>query len=176
MGNRIKHIATAICVATLVFSLSWSLQILSWLLPLLFADDKVWHALNWTDQTAEISLTIRVCYALLWSVLLATGWTLTYFTIRLMLTLRKGHYFSLNTAYLIKAVGGTLSMFALNDTLFATLSPVILSLNAANGPAALQYWFDSGDITMFICGLGFVLVGVVAKEAFKIAQENESFL
>lgn len=55
-------------------------------------------------------------------------------------------------------------------------APLQERVEGSVGYVAPSYYFDPGDITVFLCGVGFFLVGWLLQEGGRIEAENRGFV
>lgn len=65
---------------------------------------------------------------------------------------------------------------ATTSLLAGAVSPMIRSWHNAGGHLPLRFWYDSGNLGLAFSGLAFFFLGLVMREAIRIARENEEFV
>lgn len=181
--RRLRRVATLLQYAVLAFVTFWSYLLLDWAIPVIFTD--AIHTHRFVETGAEVTVLMRVIYGGLWLSVLVAGWVGAAFAVRMSRQIRAGHYFTDKTARDIKWLGLSLVAAMICDTILAAFghsvltwgnAPKVPGLPGSIGYVPPSYYFDSGDITVMLCGIGFFLVGWLLQEGGRIEAENRGFV
>jgi len=175
--NKIRRLSTVALVCILPMLIYYPYEALSWNLDLSFLDWGRWTRNDrWVDPSAEIALSTRIVFFCVWLVPTVLGW-LAYATGASMLwLLRGGTVFDFRIANRLVWVGLLIFGSATTSLVAGAVSPMIRSWHNAGGHLPLRFWYDSGNIGLAFSGLAFFFLGLVMREAIRIARENEEFV
>ncbi len=147
-----------------------------WALNDALLEPERWLEDSWVDPNAVIASSTRWVFFALWTLPVVCG-TYGYLSgVRLALTVRTGVLFEPKVARLLMHMGGGVTASALTKIFAACLSPMIKSWHNPDGPLPLRFWYSSEDYGLVVCGIGFIVMGLVIQEAIKLARENEAFV
>lgn len=189
MTQRITYMSTAIMILAALFWLFWIYWVTGWMLKLTF-NDTFWNGLRLVESHAERSITGRLGYACLSVATLITGCAAFAAGLNLLNHIRRGHYFTVGSCRAIRWFGIALLAAMAMDTVFDTLDHVFLSWDNTNTAVTLEngslslarpfipprFEFDSGDISLALCGLGFALLGYVLEIARGLEDETRAYV
>jgi len=175
--DKIRTLSTIGMVLMAPMLLYYPYHGLAWNLELSFLDPGAWTRNNhWVDPDAQIAMATRVVFFVLWALPTFFGWLAYFVGFRMLWLLRSGAVFDLRIAQSLRWLGA-LIFGSSGIALFAgAVSPMIRSWHNASGPLPLRFWYDSGNIGMIFCGLAFLFLGIVLREAIGIAEENRGFI
>jgi hypothetical protein len=147
-----------------------------WQLNMAFWDPQRWLNSGWVENGAVIAPMTRIVYFLMWSPAVVAGVLSLLAAGRVALFFRNGILFDDRVARAIKSVGQFTIASSAIHVFAACLSPMIVSWHNPSGPLPMRFWFSSAHCSLIFCGMGFLLLGVVMREAIKIARDNEGFV
>ncbi len=173
---RIRLLCNLTILTLIPMALYYGYDSLGWALNEALLKPERWLNDGWVNPEAKIALLTRWIFLVFWSVPTVFGLLSIYFALRLALLVRKGVLFDLRVASWVIAVGVTVAASGAAKILAACVSPMIKSWHNPEGPLPLRLWFGSEEFGLIFCGLGFVLMGLVLREAIKLARENEAFV
>lgn len=175
---RIRTISTVLIVLVSSFFIVWITQLLGWLVPFLFQGAMQDHP--WVEPGVEVSLGQMIAYGALWFTVVGISCAAFWVALRLLFDLRAGAYFSIEACQKVQRFGLTLVGVMVADTVLGlAIAPILTWGNDPNGPIGqrgFEYYYDSGDITIALCGLGFYSLGWVFQAGFEIERENREFV
>lgn len=175
--NKIRIMSTVAMAVMLPMLIYYPFEALSWNLELSFLDPGKWTRRDsWVDPNAQIATATRVVFFIIWlipTVFGALGYFVGFSTLFLV---RRGVVFDQRVARRLRAMGVLIFLSCTASLLAGAVSPMIRSWHNADGPLPLRFWYDSGNIGMAFCGLAFLFLGLVMREAIYIARENEEFI
>jgi hypothetical protein len=93
-----------------------------------------------------------------------------------LILLRQGIVFDTRISRQLSVMGIMIFSSSTLALLAGALSPMVRSWHNADGPLLLRVWYSSGDVGLAFCGLAFLFLGLVMREAIRIARENEEFI
>ena len=181
--RRLNLIANLLIYAIYLFTAYWVTRLLIFLIPQVFTDQIYRSGL--VEPEAVVTLTMRMAYGFLWFVVVALGLLTAFFALRMLRLIKQKQYFSQETAANLQRVGWVLAASMIADTILSAFIPTILSWNNAPfdpnvvgsiGNIAPRYYYDPGDITAFLCGISFFLIGWLLEEGRRIEAENKEFI
>lgn len=184
---RVRRLTWLMSVLTFAFLIYWSGRILTWLIPFLFQNGIQSH--RWVEADVIVTFGQKAAYGLVWGVMLGLTWFTFWAALHMLKALHAGQFFEADTCKRIQRLGLALSATMVGDTILAAVTPPLLTWNNAPlvivdgeraagsiGYRPLRYFYDSGDIAMLLCGLGFFILGWVLAEGVHIAEENKGFV
>lgn len=173
---KIRNLTTLFMGVLAMFAVYYPYRGFSWLLNMSFLQPDRWLASPWVDQGAVIEPLTRTTYFAVWLLPLLAGIYSLLAALYLLWFFRQSIFFDDRIARALTHIGGAVVASAVLDNLAASVSPMILSWHNEAGPAVLRFWYDSKAFSLIFCGIGFVMLGWVLKQAILIARENEEFL
>ena len=81
--------------------------------------------------------------------------------------------FSLENVKYYQKLSYSVFYWILGETLYNTLSAVILTLNNGKGVHSISFEFDSSQITALVLGLVVLIISHVMKEGYLLSDENQ---
>ncbi|NNE51117.1 MAG: hypothetical protein HKN30_01790 [Sulfitobacter sp.] len=175
--SRIYKLATIAMILMLPMLIYYPYEALSWNLELSFLDPGRWTRNDrWVHPDAQIAFSTRIVFFCLWLVPVILGWFAYLVGFSLLWLLRSGAVFDLRIADRLVWMGLLIAGSACTSLFAGALSPMIRSWHNPEGPLPLRFWYDSGNIGLAFSGLAFFFLGIVMREAIKIARENEEFV
>ena len=126
----------------------------------------------------EITVSVwqRLLYGAAWLSVIVPSLVASYYAVKLLGKFRVGEYFTLVTTRYLRNLGFALMVAMIGDTLLPILVRMILSARNPDGMLGPRYFYDAGDISLFLAGFGFAIIGWVFHEARKIQIENQEFV
>lgn len=175
--ERIRFLSGIAMIVMLPMLIYYPYQGLGWNLELSFLDMGKWTRHDgWVHPETQIAMTTRVVFFTLWAIPSVVGWLGYASGFWALILLRQGIVFDDRIANRLTWMG-ILVFISSTAALFAgALSPMIRSWHNPDGPLPLRFWYNSGNIGLAFCGLAFLFLGLVMREAIKIARENEEFV
>lgn len=175
--RRIRKLSTIAMIALLPMTIYYLYDGLSWNLELSFLDPYRWVRNDrWVDPSAEIAMRTRIVFFIIWLIPTVAG-TISYlFAFSMLILLRRGVVFDQRIAGRLTWMGALTSFSGFSAVFAGSVSPMIRSWHNADGPLPLRLWLDTGNIGFGFCGLAFIFLGLVMREAIRIARENEEFV
>ncbi len=175
--NRIKKMSTVAMICMLPMLIYYPYEAIGWQLELSFLDPGKWTRNDsWVHPDAEIALKTRIVFFLIWFVPTLLG-TAAYATgLSMLWLLHRGVVFDARIAQRLRLMGLLITASASLSLVAGAISPMIRSWHNPDGPLPLRFWYNSGNLGMVFCGLAFFFLGLVMREAIRIARENEEFI
>lgn len=175
--ERIRTMSTFAMIVMLPMLIYYPYEALLWNLELSFLDPDRWtRNSSWVDPDAQIAPLTRFVFFVAWAVPTVLG-VLGYLAgFSVLVLLRRGVVFDPRIARRLSAMGVLIFLSSCTALLAGAVSPMIRSWHNADGPLPLRFWYDSGNIGLAFCGLAFLFLGLVMREAISIARENEEFI
>jgi putative flippase GtrA len=174
--TKIRYMSTFALILILPFLIYYPYEAFGWQLDMAFLDPQRWLNSGWVEQGAEVALLTRVVYFLVWSPAVIAGILALLAAARVAWLFRRGTVFDDRVAGGIMWVGRFTMASSGIHILAACLSPMIVSWHNPSGPLPLRFWFSSAHCSLIFCGMAFLLLGAVMREAIKVAHENEEFV
>ncbi len=174
--DKIRRLCTIALIMVIPVMLYSFYTGISWALNETILQPERWLNDGWVHPHAIIAPLTRWAFLMLWICPPLFGLFSYIWSVRALLIMRAGFLFDLRTARSIFWVGFWLSMSASAQVVAASLSPMIKSWHNPDGPLPLRFWFSSEDFALVFCGLGFILLGMILREAICMARENEEFV
>ncbi|MEM9973545.1 MAG: hypothetical protein AAF771_05150 [Pseudomonadota bacterium] len=168
---RIEIMALALMGLVAVTGVIWATWYLREAGHAVFVQD--WNEWEFVDDTVSVTSAMRFSMALFYLPMLVIGCANAIFAVLLLNLFRKSIFFDPRAAKRIMLLGTSMVGTMLADTAIWVFAIPLYSRWNADGPAALKFYYDPGDIVIGVAGLGFVLCGFLMKEAIAIARENE---
>lgn len=131
---------------------------------------------GWVDEGAVITLGQRVAYFCAWAVVMCLAWFAFFAAFRVLISLRSGAFFAVETCRRLQTFGASLVAVIIADFFLGLVQVPIITWANADGGRALALSVDNGDITIGLCGVGFLVIGWVFSEGALIAEENKGFV
>ena len=175
--KRIRTLSLIAMVVMLPILIYYPYEGLAWNLELSFLDMGKWKRnSNWVHPEAQIAMTTRIVFFTLWALPYVVGWFRYASGFWALMLLRQGIVFDDRIANRLTWMG-ILGFISAVSALFAgAASPMVRSWHNPDGPLPLRFWYDSGNIGLGFSALAFLFLGLVMREAIKIARENEEFV
>ncbi|MDG1067425.1 MAG: hypothetical protein P8P40_03465 [Sulfitobacter sp.] len=175
--ERIRSLSSLAMIIMLPMMIYYPYEALSWNLQLSFLDWGRWARDNsWVHPFAEIPLSTRILFFTIWAIPVLLGVIGYLAGFSALILLRRGVVFDQQIARRITLMGSMIFSSSALALLAGAVSPMIRSWHNPDGPLPLRFWYDSGNIGLAFCGLAFLFLGLVMREAIKIARENEEFI
>jgi|TARA_B110000908_G_scaffold137892_1_gene163758 hypothetical protein len=175
--RRIRKLSTIAIIVMLPMMFYYPYHALSWSLELSFLDMGKWTRNDrWVDRDAQIAMTTRIVFFTMWAVPVVLGFVGYVAGFWALLFLRKGIVFDVRISRRLTIMGLMIFSSSTLALLAGALSPMVRSWHNADGPLPLRFWYNSGNIGLAFCGLAFLFLGLVMREAIRIARENEEFI
>jgi len=173
---RIRFLCNIAIFAIIPVSMFYVYDAGGWALNEALLQPQRWLNDHWVHPGADIALATRWVFLILWLIPVVIGFIGFMIALRLLLLVRSGLLFDARVARMVAGVGYAVAGSGLSDVIAACLSPMIKSWHNPGGPLPLRFWFGSEEFGLIFCGLGFVLMGAILREAIKLARENEAFV
>ncbi len=175
--NPIKRLSTIAMICLLPMLIYYPYEAIGWQLELSFLDWGKWTRNdNWVYPYAEIALSTRIVFFLVWFIPTLFGFAAYSTGFSMLWLLHGGVVFDPRIATRLRWMGLLITASAGLSLVAGAVSPMIRSWHNPDGPLPLRFWYDSGNIGMVFCGLGFFFLGLVMREAIRMARENEEFV
>jgi hypothetical protein len=175
--NKIKFLSVVGLICILPMLVYYPYEAISWQLEISFLDWDRWsRGSAWVDEGAQIPLSTRIVFFVIWFVPTVFGWLAYVAGASLLWLLRAGVVFDHRIAQRLVWMGVLSASSASGSMLAGAVSPMVRSWHNAAGPLPLRFWYSSGNIGLAFSGLAFLFLGLVLHEAIKIARENEEFV
>ncbi|MEP5729272.1 MAG: hypothetical protein ABJL67_07835 [Sulfitobacter sp.] len=175
--NRIKRLSTIAMFLMLPMMVYYPYEAISWQLDISFLDWGKWTRNDsWVHPDAVIPLGTRVIFFAIWFIPTVFGFAAYATGLNLLWLLRAGVVFDIRIAQRLRVMGVMIVLSATLSLLAGAVSPMIRSWHNPGGALPLRFWYDSGNLGMTFCGLAFFFLGLVMREAIRIARENEAFV
>lgn len=169
--NRIESMALVLMGLVAVTGLIWTIQYVREFTDAVFLHD--WRDWEFVDDTVSVTLPMRISMALFYLPMLFFGCANTILALLLLNLFRQSIFFDPRAAKRIMLLGLSMVGAMIVDTAIWVFAIPLYSRWNSDGPVALEYYYDPGDIVIGLAGLGFVLCGSLMREAILIARENE---
>jgi hypothetical protein len=174
--TKIRNMSTMAMILIAPFLIYYPYKAFEWQLNMSFLDPERWLNSGWVEAGAEIAPFTRVVYFLVWSPAVLAGILSLLTAGRVAWFFRNGVLFDDRVAQAIMWVGRFTIASSGIHILAACVSPLIVSWHNPSGPLPLRFWFSSAHCSIIFCGMAFLLLGAVMREAIKMARENEEFV
>lgn len=175
--HRIRRLATIAMIVMLPMMLYYPYHALSWNLEVSFLDPGKWTRNDrWVDRDAQIAMTTRIVFFTMWAVPVVLGFLGYVAGFWALILLRQGIVFDTRISRRLSVMGIMIFSSSTLALLAGALSPMVRSWHNADGPLLLRFWYSSGDVGLAFCGLAFLFLGLVMREAIRIARENEELI
>lgn len=174
--QRIRFLCNIAILALIPMALYYGYDSLSWALNEALLKPERWLTDGWVNPEAKIAPLTRWIFLIFWIVPTVFGLLSIYFAMRLALLVRCGVLFDLRVARWVVLVGVNVAASGAAKIIAACVSPMIKSWHNPDGRLPFRFWFGSEEFGLIFCGLGFVLMGLVLREAIRLARENEAFV
>jgi len=168
--TRIEILAVVLMVLVAVTGVVWTVWYGLEVSHALFVKD--WREWDFVDDTVLVTPWMRLSMVPLYLPMLAFGLANTVFALLLLNLFRQSVLFDPRAAKRVICLGVSMVGAMLADTVIWISAVPLYSRWNADGPAALHYAYDSGDIVIGLAGMGFILCGMLMKEAILISREN----
>jgi hypothetical protein len=187
MNARIKVASTVLLACVVCFAVYWLKNLAVNVTPYVVGAkiyevttvvdiDGTLHSAYVVDPRITVSVFQRVLYGASWMAMIIPSLIAFYFAIQLLSRIRQGDYFTLVTTRYLRNLGVAVMVAMIGDTLLPILVRMILSYRNIDGMLGPRYFYDAGDISLFLAGFGFAIIGWVFHEARKIQIENQEFV
>jgi hypothetical protein len=173
---RIHNMSTVALILIAPFLIYYPYKAFEWQLNMSFLDPQRWLNSGWVEAGAEIAPLTRVVYFLVWSPAVVAGILSLLAAGRVAWFFRNGVLFDDRVARAIMWAGRFTIASSGIHIFAACVSPMIVSWHNPSGPLPLRFWFSSAHCLIIFCGMAFLLLGAVMREAIKMARENEEFV
>ncbi|MGC1506631.1 MAG: DUF2975 domain-containing protein [Sulfitobacter sp.] len=175
--KRIRNMSTVAMVCLLPMLIYYPYEAISWQLELSFLDPGKWtRNSSWVHPYAEIAMGTRLVFFVVWFVPTLFGVAAYATGFSMLWLLHRGVVFDARIAQRLRWMGLFIAASASLALAAGAVSPMIRSWHNPDGPLPLRFWYDSGNLGMVFCGLAFFFLGLVMREAIRIARENEAFV
>ena len=175
--DRIRQLSTFAMVLMAPMLVYYPYDAFEWVVQLAFLDPDRWTTIDdWADADAQIPMATRITFFTVWAIPTLMGVVGYFSAFSMLILLRRGVVFDARIAGRLKLMGSMIFLSSTLSLLAGAVSPMIRSWHNADGPLPLRIWYDSGNVGLAFCGLGFLFLGLVLHEAIKIARENEEFI
>lgn len=135
-----------------------------------------WGMYNGVDDALIMTTAMRVWAVAYYAPVVIIAFVSYWFAVRLLYLYRQGVIFDVRAARALMGLGWAFVGIALVDTFITATERWFLTLWNADGPLAPRYYYDAGDITIGLAGLGFCLIGWITREGLFLVRENEGFI
>ncbi|GEM_PF-4635618 len=187
MNARIKVASTVLLACVVFFAAYWLKNLAMTVTPYVVGAkiyevttvvdiDGTLHSAYVVDPRITVSVFQRVLYGAAWMAVIIPSLIAFYFAIQLLSRIRQGDYFTLVTTRYLRNLGVAVMVAMIGDTLLPILVRMILSYRNIDGMLGPRYFYDAEDISLFLAGFGFAIIGWVFHEARKIQIENQEFV
>lgn len=193
METEIKLIKAGSAILLGLAVLAWAYWVIvmcSFIVPRIFVDG-VWQDLRIVENHAVISTKAKVIYGSMWIVSIATGSGAFLAGANMLSYFWRGQLFTHGSVRSIFWLGLALVVAMVWDTILDGFDHAILTMDNT-GTAIVDatgqvvsagkryippsYDYDSGDISLMLCGFGFCLLGFVLRVAQRVDAENKEFI
>ena len=189
MERRITLGATALIILTAAFWVFWLWSFGSWAVPTVLDPDR-WLALRPVETHGTVGMGQRmVLGAMVITVILAGSLNFAA-ALWLLILIRRGEYFTFRSTRAISILGWAFIFMTVWDTIYAAILTPVLTWNNTNTAGTLadgtvspaipyigpSYYYDPGDISLALCGLGFALMGYVLTVARALEDEAKAYV
>ncbi len=174
--QKIKSMATIAFVVLLPYLVYYPYEALNWQLNMAFLDPSEWQEHRWAHSDVEIAAMTRAVFFAIWCSAVIWGTAGLLWACRVIWLFWRGAVFDLRVAKAILWLGRCIVAGNVTHIAAACVSPMIVSWHNPEGPLPLRFWYSSTHLGLILCGLAFVLMGAVMREAIRIARENEEFV
>jgi len=181
--RKLRLVSTGLLICILAFTIYWSAELLSFAVPMVFTDQI--NTSRFIEDGVEATILMRALFGALWFATYAVALSAAFEALGFMWRIRSGQYFSEATARSMQTFGLLLASSMIMDTILAMFQRSVLTMANAPydssvagsiGQIAPRYIYDPGDITVFLCGMGFFVVGWLLKEGGRIEDEFKAII
>lgn len=174
--SKIRRLSIVAFIVLLPYAIYYPWEAFNWQLEMAFLDPERWQNSRWAHPDVEIAWTTRAIYLAMWSSATICGVIGIFWAFRLILCFWRGIVFDFQVAAAIYRMGCFLVAANAVHIIAACFSPMIVSWHNPDGPLPLRFWYSSTHLGLILCGLGFVLMGAIMREAIRLARENDEFV
>lgn len=174
--TKIRNMSTLALILILLFLIYYPYKALEWQLNMAFLYPDLWLNDGWAEYGAVIAPFTRVVFFWVWFPTLLAGVLALLAAGRIAWLFRLGVIFDDRIASAIMWLGRFTVASSGIHILAACVSPMIVSWHNPSGSLPLRFWYSSPHLSLIFCGLAFLLMGAVMREAIKVALDNEGFV
>ncbi|MCH2163584.1 MAG: hypothetical protein MK098_02880 [Marinovum sp.] len=172
--QRISNVAKILMVAVVVFALFWTVEYTLRIIHHVgYSDWTQWRAV---EESVVITPGMRALVALFYVPVFVVALASFCYAMRLLQFYRAGIIFDHGPAVALIGVGLSMVGVAVVDTYVYAFEETLLSAWNSDGPVSPRYYYDPGDITIALAGVGFCLIGWITREGVRMREENEGFV
>lgn len=176
--TRVRQLTTVMLGLTGIFFVYWNIWVFSWVIPFIFGGGM--QVGEWVDDGVVVTFGQHAAYFAIWTLTVSCAWAAFYYAFHMLIAFRAGVFFDAATCRKIQMFGGALVAVIATDTMLSLLTfPIFTWANPVDGAvgyAGPSLVVDSGNITIALCGLGFLIIGWVFHEAVQMVEENKGFV
>lgn len=174
--QRIRTLALVAVAVICPFLIYYPYKAFSWQLNMAFLEPERWLRSGWADADAVIAPLTRVIYFAMWSPATLAGIAALLFGLRTAILFRRGVIFDPRVAAAIMRLGWCTAASSTIHIIAACFSPMVVSWHNASGPMSVRLWLSTSHVSLILCGLAFVLMGAVLREAIKLDEDNRMYV
>ncbi len=175
---RVQLLTTVMILLTVLFCAYWSVSALRFISYFIFGDGM--QGSPFIDAGVTVGIGQRVAYFVVWAVVVGSAWFTFYAAVMLLLAFRAGAFFTVPTCRRMQILGAALVATIIADTaLTVSIFSIMTWSNPVDGAVGFvgpALAFNSSNITIMLCGLGFFSMGWVLYEGAQIAEDNKGFI
>lgn len=174
--QKIRTMSTVALCVIVPFLLYYPWRALDWQVRMAFLEPERWLRSGWADSDAVIAPFTRVVYFAVWSPAVLAGVIGLLAGIRIAVLFRQGIVFDNRVAKAILWLGRATVASSTIHIFAACVSPMIVSWHNAAGALPVRFWYSSPHLSLVLCGLAFMLMGAVMREAIAIEEDNRKYV
>jgi hypothetical protein len=171
-----RRLGWVVMVALAIFAAYYVWKFLSTTIPFAFSGPEPWRRIPGIGLDVSVPLWLRAGWFAMWlpSAIATLGMLLS--GIRLIWRFLNTDFFTLGTVRGLTWTGG-FAAFAGGWSLLAwSFEPVILTLYSNGFQRGFAFRYDSGEIGLFLIGLGVVMLGMVLRLSMVLNAENKEIV
>ncbi|MEO0389785.1 MAG: hypothetical protein AAF218_02470, partial [Pseudomonadota bacterium] len=172
---RIQQMSVIALIFLLPYCVAYPWVSLDWPLKMAFLDPDIWPNHRWVAPDAPDILVTRVVYFAAWLPCAIAGQAALIIAALIAHDFYRGRVFDSRVAQRIYWVGACTAASAGFAIAAGCVSPMIVSWHNPDGPLPLRLWYTVNHIGLIFCGLAFMVLGAVLREAIRIEIENREF-
>lgn len=172
--QRIKRYATIFLLLMVVYSIYYPYRVIPGMLDFAFFEPNrmLSHRLTQGYVTDEM----RWLWFGMWSIPIALGLYGFGAALYSFYLCRVGRYFDPKFGFGLIHTGIAISLCMIADILANSISRKVLTWVHPDGALPFNFRYGSEDLALILSGFGFCALGLIVREAAKIAEENKAFV
>jgi|GEM_PF-6829562 len=177
MNNiRINTVGQIIQAGMFVFLLYYVYKFLGTVIPFAFTKPELWNSHWMVNGDVTVPMGARVVFFLMWSVAALATCIMVAFAIWAVQLVRMGQFFEQGTIRCLRYLGISTALAAATVTIGSSIEPWMITRFNETDKRDIFFWYDSGEVGLFLTGLGLILLAWMMKVAHVAQRENREFV